>query len=246
MREAVKFYQADEDTSQGYTGNLDDAVNTWGLPGAQPCPTCRAGGGKLGLQFPCVDLSSLPEEERKKLSDPWPVPPEEMSRLIELVRPLAPAWAVLKPGAVFGPITGKGSGRFGDLFMQTPWVLLMRREALESLQEAGVRGLQGCPINVKFRGKDAPELLELQLRLYGRLHPACIPPDRKPPCPTCGNPSKGKLPDPLILDAATLPGDVDVFRLEEIPGFILVTERFVDAVAGLGLDGVKFRELETR
>ncbi|MFP2909755.1 double-CXXCG motif protein [Pyxidicoccus sp. 3LFB2] len=244
----MKVYEATEDTSMGYTGNLDDAVHKWGLPGAQPCPTCRAGGGATGLEYPCVDLSSLPEHELKKLSDPWPVPSEELARLTELVRPFAPSWAVLKAGTLFGPITGKGSGHFGDLFMQAPWTLLLRRQALEQLQSSGVRGLQSNPIQVNFRGKNPPELVELQLRMYGRLHPACLAPDRKPPCPTCGNPSKQKLPNPLILDAKTLPADmnVDVFRLEEIPGFILVTERFVDAVAGHGLDGVTFRELETR
>ncbi len=241
----MRFYRADEDTSLGYTGNLDDAVNKWGLPGAQPCPTCRASGGRLGLQFPCVDLSSLPEHELKKLSDPWPVPPEELARLTELVRPFAPSWSVLKPGANFGPITGKGSGRFGHLFMQAPWILLLRREALERLQSSEVRGLQGCPIQVNFRGKNTPELLELQLELHGRIHPSCMPPDRKPPCPTCGNESY-RLPDPIVLDAASLPEHVDVFRMEDIPGIILATERFVDAVKRLELDGVTFRELETR
>ena len=241
----MKFYSVAEDTSLGYTGNLDDAVNTWGLPGARPCSTCGAGGGFLGLQYPCVDLSSLPAHELEKLSNPWPVPLEELSRLTERVRPFVPSWAVLKPGAVFGPITGKGSGRFGQLFMQAPWILLLRREALEHLQASGVRGLQGCPIQVHFRGKNAPELLELQLKLHGRIHPSCLPPDRKPPCPTCGNESY-KLPNPVALDAASLPEDVNVFRLEEVPGIILVTERFVDAVTRLELEGVAFRELETR
>lgn len=242
----MKFYEASDDTSMGYTGNLDDAINKWGLPGAQPCPTCRAGGGVTGLQYPCVDLSSLPADELKKLSNPWPVPPEEMSRLTELVRPFVPSWAVLKPGALFGPITGKGMSRVGQLFMQTPWTLLVRREALQELQAAGVRGLHGCPIDVRFRGKPPPDLLDLQLRLHGRMHPACLPPDRKPPCPTCGNASYKKFPNPIILDAASLPNDVDVFRMEDAPGVILVTERFVDAVAGHGLDGVTFRELELR
>jgi uncharacterized double-CXXCG motif protein len=152
---------------------------------------------------------------------------------------------VLKPCSRFGPITGKGTGRFGQFFMQAPWVLLLRREALERLQSAGIRGLQGCPIHVRFRGKDAPELLELQLRLHGRIHPSIFPPHRKPPCPTCGTDSN-KLPHPILLDAASLPADVDVFRMEDIPGVILATERFVEAVQRLGLDGVTFRALETR
>jgi len=240
----VKFYEADQDTSLGYTGYLD-AVHRWGLPGVQPCPTCRAGGGSPSLAYPCVDLSSLPEHELKKLSNPWPVPREEISRLIELIQPFAPPWARLKPGAQFGPLTGSGSGRFGQLFMQSAWSLYLRREALEELQAAGVRGLQGCPLKVSFRGKNPPQLLELQLELHGRLHPSCLPPDRKPPCPTCGNDGL-KLPKPLVLDAASLPDDVDVFRMADAWTVILVTERFVDAVAARGLDGVTFRQLETR
>jgi uncharacterized double-CXXCG motif protein len=241
----VKFYEALEDTSLGNTGGLDDAVHKWGLPGVQPCPTCRAGGGTLGLEYPCVDLSSLPEHELKKLSDPWPVPREEMSRLTELVRPFAPSWAVLKPGALFGPITGRGVGRFGQLVMQTPWTLLLRREALERLQTAGLRGLQACPTNIRFRGRSPPELLELQLELHGRLHPACLPLNRKPPCPACGS-DPFELPKPIVLDAASLPEHLDVFRMKDLWGVILVTERFVDTAKRLELDGVTFRELEAR
>ena len=198
-----------------------------------------------GLLYPCTDLSSLPPQELEKLSTPRPVPREEIHRLAELVRPFAPSWALLKPGAKFGPLTGTGAGRFGQLFMQSPWTLYLRREALEQLRAAGVRGLQGCPIDVRVRGKNPPELLELQLELHGRFHPACLPADRKPPCPTCGN-DRLKLPDPIILDAASLPEDVDVFRMADAWTVILVTERFVDAVTRLELDGVAFRELETR
>ncbi|MFP2926645.1 double-CXXCG motif protein [Pyxidicoccus sp. 3LG] len=241
----MKFYQAAEDASLGYTGDLDYAVNKWSLPGAQPCPTCRRGGGTTGLHYPCVDLSSLPPNELEKLTAPSPVPLGEITRLTELVRPFAPSWALLKPGAAFGPLTGKASGRFGQLCLQPPWTLLLRREALEQLQATGVRGLQGCPINVSFRGKSVPELLELQLELHGRLHPDCLPPDQQPPCPTCGNDTL-KLPKSILLDAASLPEHVDVFRMADAWTMVLVTERFVDAVARLGLDGVTFRELETR
>lgn len=240
----MKFFELTEDTTAGYTGNLD-AVNKWGLPGVQPCPVCRAGGGMTGLLYPCMDLSSLPAHELAKLSNPWPVPREELHRLTERVRPFAPSWAVLSAGAKFGPLTGTGTGRFGQLFMQSPWTLYLRREALERLESSGVRGLQGCPIDVRFRGKSPPQLMELQLRLHGRLHPSCLPPDRKPPCPACGN-DPLKLPEPIVLDAASLPEDVDVFRMADAWTVILVTERFVDAVKRQGLDGVTFRELEAR
>lgn len=197
----------------------------------------------VGLQYPCVDLSSLPE--RKKYDDPRPVPFEEFVCLRELVRPLVPQGAVLEPGTRFGPLEGKGSGYFGQLFMQNPWSLYVRREALERLRGVGVRSLQGCPINVRFRVKHPPELLALQLALKGKYHPDCLPPDLKPPCPTCGNDPFDR-PDPMILDAASLPEGLDVFRLRQAWTVIIASERMVDAVQRMELDGVIFRELEAR
>ncbi len=144
-----------------------------------------------------------------------------------------------------GPCTGKGSGSFGQLFMQDSPTLFLREEALTQLQSAGVRGLQGQAIDVRFRGKSAPTLLELQLELHGLLHPDCLSPEPEPPCPECGNPGFD-WPKVAIHDAASLPMDMDVFRHKQNWASVIVSERFVEAVQRLGLDGVTFRELETR
>ena len=241
----MKFYRVQQDTALSYTGTLN-ASHKWGLPGVQPCTSCGVGGeGSTAAQYPCVDLSGLPARELKKLSDSWPVPREEFVRLRELVRPLAPAGAVLKPGARLGPLEGTGSGSFGQLFMQNPWSICMRREALAQLQGAGVRGLQGCPVNVRFRVKDPPALMDVQLESKGRFHPECLPlPD--PPCPKCGHSKGYKLPDPYWLDAASLPSHVDVFRLEDASTLIIATERMMEAVRRLELDGITFQEVEVR
>jgi uncharacterized double-CXXCG motif protein len=241
----MKFYRIREDLAPRYTGNLN-AAHKWGLPGSEPCPVCGLHGGSTVARYPCVDLSNLPEEEQKKLSDPWPVPYEEFVRLRELVRPLAPPGAVLKTGTKFGPLTGTASGHFGQLFMQNPWSLYMRREALEKLQMAGVRGLHGCPLNVRFRQKNHPELMDLQLELRGRFHPDCLPRNRKPPCSACGRDEGYSLPEPPLLAVASLPEDLDVFRLADWSGLITANERMVDAVRELELDGVVFQELEVR
>jgi uncharacterized double-CXXCG motif protein len=193
-----------------------------------------------------VDLSLLPEEEQKKLSDPWPVPREEFVRLRELVRPLAPPGAELRSVTTFGPLTGTATGHFGQLFMQNPWSLYLRREALEKLQAAGVRGLQGCPLHVRFRQKNHPELLALQLALHGRFHPDCLPRDLEPPCSMCGEDKGYSLPQSPVLAAASLPEDLDVFRLADWSSLIVVSERMVDAVRRLELDGVVFQMLEVR
>lgn len=240
----MKLYEV-KGTAPHFTGNLGNAKHRWGLPGVQPCAVCRAGGAIVGLQYPCVDLSALPARELEKLSDSWPVPFEEFLRLRELVRPLAPKDALLEPGTRLGPLEGPASGHFGQLFMQNPWSLYLRREALEQLQEAGVRGLEGCPLNVHFRVKRPPELLELQLELHGRFHPSCLPQERPPPCPKCGN-DPLTLPEKFWLDITSVPAGLDVFRLKDAPGFIVATERLIEAVHRLELDGVTFHELEAR
>ncbi|HEX8702378.1 MAG TPA: double-CXXCG motif protein [Myxococcaceae bacterium] len=238
----MKFYRIEEDKTPRYTGNLDVGTR-WGLPGVERCPTCGVSGGVAGLQYPCVDLSSLPE--RTEFEDPWPVPFEKFSRLRERVRPLVPKGALLRPGTRLGPLEGTGSGHFGQLFMQNLWSLYVRREALEQLQEAGVRGLQACRLDVRFRVKRPPELLALQLELHGRFHPDCLPPDRKPPCPTCES-EPFQRPDPIILETASLPGELDVFCLRQSWMVLIATERMRETVQRLNLDGVTFRELETR
>lgn len=239
----MRFYEIREDTSPPYTGFIDGR-HTWGLPGVERCPTCRSGGGIDGLLYPCVDLSSLPAHELKKLSNPWPVPREEFNRLRELVRPFVPDWARLLPGAQFGPIRGKGSGHFGQLFVFYSCSVLVRREALEQLQAAGLRGLRGCPIQARFREKNPPEFLDLQLELRGQLHQDCLLPDLEGPCPACGYQGFSR-PKRIVLDAASLPSDLDVFQ-DRKGGIVIASERFVDTVKRLNLGGATFNEVEVR
>ncbi|WP_140797544.1 double-CXXCG motif protein [Myxococcus xanthus] len=239
----MKFYLVEEDKSAGFTGNLR-ALPPWGLPGVGPCNACGAAGGWAGLQYPCVDLSGL--QERNALENPGrQVSFEEFSRLRDLVRPFAPDWARLEPGADFGPPTGTGSGTFGDLFLQNPWSLFIRREAVECLQGAGIHGLSGCPLNVRFRGKNPPELLAMQLELHGRLHIDGVPPEESPACLTCGV-SRHELPRPPILDVHSTPVPQDLFRLYNWPTLIVASERMVAAVQQLCLRGIRFSELATR
>jgi uncharacterized protein CXXCG len=47
----------------------------------------------------------------------------------------------------------------------------------------------------------------------------------------------------MLLDAATLPSDMDLFRLEDFSAVIVCTWRFVEACRRLGLDGVTFQPL---
>jgi uncharacterized double-CXXCG motif protein len=115
---------------------------------------------------------------------------------------------------------------------------------LEQLKSEGVQGLRGFPTEVRFRQKNHPELLELEILAHGRLHPDCTP-ERPPPCSKCGRDSF-TFPDDPILNAASLPTHTDLFRLSDFETIFIATERFVDAVQRLKLDEVDIHELPVR
>jgi uncharacterized double-CXXCG motif protein len=159
--------------------------------------------------------------------------------------PLLPPGAVLEPGVAFGPLVGNARGRFGPFVMNYSCLLLVQSEALEKLQAEGVRGLKGCRAELRFRQRNSPELLELEILPVGRAHPDCLPPNRQPPCSRCGRLGLTR-PNALLLDSSTIPGHLDLFRLEDFSTAIVCTERFVDACQRLGLDGVAFHPLASR
>jgi uncharacterized double-CXXCG motif protein len=142
-------------------------------------------------------------------------------------------------------LVGTASGSFGAFFFQNPWTLLVRSDALAKLQAESLRGLKGCRTQLRFRQKNPPELLELEIHPHGRLHPDCTPRDRPPPCPMCGRDSF-RLPEELLLEAATLPADIDLFRLANFLTVLVCTERLAEAVQRLELNEIVFREVPLR
>ena len=116
----------------------------------------------------------------------------------------------------------------------------MQREPLEKLHKEGLYGLKGYPTHLKFRQRQPPDLLELELLPAGHLHAESPPIRRGPICSRCSrNPIT--FPKVHILDAQSVPKNLDLFRLEDFPGFIICTERFADACQRLNLDGAVFR-----
>ncbi len=238
----MRFYEPREDKAARYTGQTS-AGPKWGLPGVR-CPECGETWAATVL-YPSVDLSRL--AERGRFEEARAEPLEEFERLRELVRPLLPTGAWLPPGTQLGPLSGTAWGSFGAFYYLYPLTLLVRREALEKLQAAGVRGLNGCRTELRFRQKKAPELLELQLEHHGQLHADCLPLGRLVPCERCGRGSRGgyKLPKQPILDASSMPTQLDLFRLSDT-GLLVASERLVEAAKHLDLDGITFEELPSR
>ncbi|WP_426756213.1 double-CXXCG motif protein [Myxococcus sp. Y35] len=239
----TRFFWLGEDTTvaANQAGSID-AWHKWGLPGVH-CPTCGATWSDVGHEYPCVDLSHLPE--RALFEQPRPEPFSEFSRLREQVRPLAPPHAALPPGTGFGPLTGKVTGRLGSIAWVDQLLLLVQPHVMKRLQDEGVEGLVACRTELRFRQKNPPEFLELQLEPLGQLHADCIPPETPPPCRMCGRHGFTR-PETPILDAASLPSGVDLFRVGNFATMVVGTERFMEAVRRQQLEGITFRELPTR
>jgi uncharacterized double-CXXCG motif protein len=228
--------------SSRYTGEYN-AKRKWGLPGVH-CPACDASWGGIAEAYPSVDLSGLPEA--KQLEEAWLEEDfQKFERLRQLVRPLVPPWARLTPGTGFGPMVGSARGNFPQLYTLYPWMVIIRRDALEQLQAEGLRGLKGCRTQLRFRQRNAPELMELELEPHGLFHPDCLPPGKTGTCETCGG-NEFDVPKQPLLDKASLPEHRDVFWLRNCNGFIVISERFADTLRRLGFEEFSMRELPVR
>jgi uncharacterized double-CXXCG motif protein len=129
--------------------------------------------------------------------------------------------------------------------MQYSDLLLIQREALEQLQARGLRGLMACRTALRFQQKSVPDLWEFQIESHGQLHLDCIPPEHRTPCARCGR-WGFTLPEHLLLEGASLPEQLDLFRLTNAPVVIVASERLVEAIRHLGLEEVAIRELPLR
>ena len=238
----MRYFSIEQDETSGYSGYVN-GTHKWGLPGVFRCPTCLSTWGENSRAYPSVDLTSVTSLANFEEARTEPI--EEYERLCAMVLPFLPPGALLEPGVSLGPLVGTATGRFGPLSSPWPWWLLLQREALSQLQAEGIRGLKGCPHQLRFRQRHPPELLELEFVDAGRLHPDCLPSERKPPCPRCGR-ERRTLPEHPLLNATTLPVHLDLFRLVDFSTVLICTERFVDACHRLDLDGVSFRPLPVR
>lgn len=238
-----RFYELGHDESSPWKGWFT-AAHKWGLPGVH-CPQCDAIWAGAGLTYPAVDLSEHPEREKfekARLEEDF----MEFERLLSILRPWVPSGALLEPGTTFGPLVGRVTGQLAPLvLLKSEFDMLVSREVLGALQGEGLGGILGCRTELRFRHKNPPEFLELQIEPRGLLHPDCLPPDQPPPCPRCGRDGLS-LPAEPILDATSLPQHLDLFRLANFPTVLVGTERFKAAVERHAPHCLAFRELPLR
>lgn len=194
-----------------------------------------------GVEYPAIDLSSLPTINR--YLDRRPVSVEELNALRLPVKSLLHPDAITPPGTDFGPLIGKAWGKFGDFAWLNPWTMLMRRSTFETLDSNGVRLPKlGIKPDLKFRSKSYPDLVEPQVELLADLFPASFSPSESMNCLACGrNP---KRIERFIIDGSSVPSHVDLFRSRDHPTKILATENFVDVVQKFNMTDIMFTDVD--
>lgn len=213
------------------------AYHSWHLPGVH-CPKCDQKWATIGVSYPLVDLSGT--LIGKQLEKARNVDLEVFETLRDAVKPYAPAGLPLPPGTEFGVVKGKVRGKFGDFVWRHLWDPLIRVEAYQKLVRTGLHLPETAdPI---LQEKVQGQLFQLQIEPYGCLSPrSYIDPDT-PVCPRCKR--DGRKLDKLILVRASIPTQLDMFRIGDFPTKVLVNQDFKDAVEQFGLTNILFEKVE--
>ena len=218
-----------------------EGSHEWSLP-ALICETCGSRWVAIGEAYPAVVRANV--EECFREGSEKAVGNEELDRWRACVRPHVPAAAPLHPGAAFGQFRGRLNGRPLDFAWNESWTMFCHEEVVLRLHELGVR-LPPCGTpQLLGKGKtDVPALLEPQaVPVLDFAREGLERPDRER-CRRCGRESSG-FRRFLVPADAYQETEWDIFRARNCPTVYVVTERFVDAVAQLGLSGCVTRELE--
>lgn len=206
------------------------------------CPVCGIRRGFPQLEFPEVS----PEKvfDRKTLSTliehRWPKSDwDTFVRMREELRPHLPKDALVGPASGFGPFICRVPKSFQGFGLSGLAALVAMEEALVELKRIGV-ALQTCEVQIKPSSHRKGKLFYIYVPLSGGPPPNL---DFKV-CQECGVPSKRYTGQKL--DAATLPNDKPVFRLQFDPELLVFRKDLVDAIQHrLKIKDMPFLPLET-
>ena len=217
-----------------------NATHKWAIPGIK-CTACGTTWANTGLAYPGVDLSYLPCVEAYQ--DQWPIAPDRFDELRDKVLPLVPPKSLVLPGTEFGPLTGDIQGQFDQavFIWVNPWTLLLRRDAQQYFHNSGVILPITLDTDLTYKGKLCSTLVELQIEARASILQYDKTTRSETACFLCGHHPMLR-PEPVIIQEACLPDDLDLFRLREFTTLILATERFFRVCQELAITDLLFRE----
>ncbi len=211
------------------------------------CSICKAKWGESSIAYPSVDLSGI--QNIVAFSDRETVSEDVYLQLREQVSPLLYKDAPIPPGTYFGPLSGTTYGKHGDFAWHSPAkALFIHPDALIKLREAGVQIPPTVKPDIKARGKKTFEHLQIQTEAHLVLSERCIV-RKRPNCPVCGSSGIKKFVDfnfPVnnFVVKSSIPNHLDLFRMRTRSGYVLVTEKFVNAVKKYQLSNIQFKPVE--
>lgn len=236
----MKIFEIRENLWRKKAGRID-AVHKWGLPGVI-CPVCNQIWTTVGLEYPTVDLNDFAAERLYR--DARAEPLNVYQNLRQKIADAFPQLPVLKPGAEFGSLKGKAvGGRLEGFVWRAWWTICLEASALEKLKDSDLSLPNTAKAELKFK-KEEQKVYEFDLPLKGKLINAVYDGSKMKCCDGCGRDGSTK-PEEILIDAASIPNNADIFRVSNFTTIILVTEKFVRAVNNLDIKGAIFKEVKT-
>lgn len=241
MTPNMKIFEIREDQFRKKVGHID-AIHKWGLPGVF-CPVCNCTWSAVGLEYPSVDLANFTDEKlyRKARSERL----DEFLRLRQKIADAFPKLTLLKPGTEFGLLVGKAVGGQLDGFVwRAWWTICLEASSLEKLKDSDLSLPNSVKAELKFKNEEQ-EVFELDLPLRSILTNGVYDDIQLRYCDACGRDSASK-PDEILIEHSSVPTDIDIFRVSNFKTIILVTEKFVETVKDLGVEGAVFNEVKVK
>ena len=233
-----KPYTQEGKKALGFRTNV---THKWCLPGVR-CYVCGNTWAQTGVFYPSIDLTSFPEKDAYK---PRPQPLDEFERLRKNLAGFVPRGTMLVPGAQFGPIVGKASGELRDVIWPYPWLFLVQVDILQRLRDEGLRLPTAVPSELEYRGAILSNYCELEAHPAAYLKPG-MGIREIAPCSGCGRYDYSlHKAQPLVLDSDTIPKNIDVFRLCDLPTYVICTEKFADSCVRFILNGTTVSPIPT-
>jgi hypothetical protein len=116
---------------------------------------------------------------------------------------------------------------------ELPWIKVVQQRVVDLFLEQGVTGFQTAPVEVAKFDKRSFEDVPRVCRLIVHGHGGPLIPDSvifTAPCSACGSFREIYFKSGLLFDEQNWDGS-DFFRVKELPGVTLVTQKVADLIA---------------